>query len=248
MIMAKNFIGTSGWSYDHWIGMFYPEDLGKDRWLEFYTESFDSVELNASFYRLPRKKTFQNWRRRTPPEFIFSVKMSRYVTHVKRLLNPEDSLRMFFDSVSGLGDKCSTILIQLPPGMRFDLERVDSFLKGLTDRYRSYRFTLECRNKSWFNDEVYNLFRKYGIALCISDTPCYPYTEVVTSDFVYVRLHGHEQLYASNYSDQQLEEWADKIRKWNEKGMDVYVYFDNDANAYAVKNALKLKELLGYST
>jgi len=248
MIMAKNFIGTSGWSYDHWIGMFYPEDLGKDRWLEFYTESFDSVELNASFYRLPRKKTFQNWGRRTPPEFIFSVKMSRYVTHVKRLLNPEDSLRMFFDSVSGLGDKCSTILIQLPPGMRFDLERVDSFLKGLTDRYRSYRFTLECRNKSWFNDEVYNLFRKYGIALCISDTPCYPYAEVVTSDFVYVRLHGHEQLYASNYSDQQLEEWADKIRKWNEKGMDVYVYFDNDANAYAVKNALKLKELLGYST
>jgi len=243
--MARNFIGTSGWSYDHWIGKFYPENLNKNKWLEFYTESFDSVELNASFYRLPRKKTFQNWKKRTPPEFIFAVKMSRYVTHVKRLLDPEESLQIFFDAVSSLEEKCSAVLIQLPPSLKFDLERVDKFLRELNTNYKEYRFTLECRNQSWFNDEVYNLFKKYGIALCISDTPCYPYAEEVTAEFVYVRLHGHEQLYASNYSDQQLEEWANRIKHWNEKGMDVYVYFDNDANAYAVKNALKLKELLG---
>ncbi len=243
--MARNFIGTSGWSYDHWIGIFYPENLKKDRWLEYYMKKFDSVELNASFYRLPRKKTFQNWKKRTPSGFTFSVKMSRYVTHMKKLLNPEESLRMFFDSVSGLEEKCNVILIQLPPSLKFDPERVDKFLRELGRNYKEYRFTLECRNQSWFNDEVYSLFRKYGISLCISDTPCYPYAEVVTSDFVYVRLHGHEQLYASKYRDQQLLEWGEKIRHWNKKALDVYVYFDNDANAYAVENALKLKELLG---
>lgn len=242
--MAGNFIGTSGWSYDHWANQFYPKDLNKNRWLEFYTENLDSVELNASFYRLPKKKTFENWWERTPDCFTFSVKMSRYVTHVKRLLDPEDSLKVFFDAVGGLGEKCSTVLIQLPPSLGFETGRVNTFLEELTVKYGDYRFTFECRHQSWFNDGVYDLLRRYGIALCISDTPCYPYSEEVTSGFVYVRLHGHEQLYASDYSDQQLREWADKIRAWNIGGKDVFIYFDNDANAYAVKNALRLRELL----
>jgi uncharacterized protein YecE (DUF72 family) len=243
--MTRNFIGTSGWSYDHWVGRFYPGDLNRREWLEFYTKSFDSVELNASFYRLPKKETFRNWRTITPPGFRLSVKMSRYVTHVKKLLSAEESLGIFFDAVSGLGDKCSAVLIQLPPSLKFDPERTDKLLHELKGNYDEYRFTMECRNQSWFNKEVYDLFEEYGVAFCISDTPCYPYTEVVTADFVYVRLHGHEQLYASNYGDEQLGEWANRIKEWNDEDRDVYVYFDNDANAYAIENALKLNEYLG---
>ncbi len=242
--MARNFVGTSGWSYDHWIGRFYPEDLGRGEWLEYYTRRFDSVELNASFYRLPSKKTFRNWGERTPPGFTFAVKMSRYVTHVKKLLDPGESLRIFFDAVGGMGGKCGVVLIQLPPSLKFDFDRVDRFLRELRGGYGGYRFALECRNQSWFNEGVYNLVRNYGVAFCISDTPCYPYAEEITADFVYIRLHGHEQLYASRYSDQQLLDWGGKIREWNDHALDVYVYFDNDANAYAVENALKLREIL----
>ena len=207
-------------------------------------QHFDTVELNASFYRLPKKKTFVNWRERTPKNFIYSVKMSRYVSHIKRLLDPEESLPRFFESVSALKEKCGPILIQLPPSMKFNEERVIHFLEVLTQTYKGYRFTMECRNESWFLGPVYKLLRGYGVALCLADTPTYPYVEEITSDFVYIRLHGHEQLYASNYSDQQLEEWGVKIRKWNKEGMDVYVYFDNDANAYAPRNALSLKDIL----
>jgi len=242
-IMA-NYIGTSGWSYDHWRGLFYPEELSKGKWLEFYVEKFDTAELNSSFYRLPKRKTFENWRKRTPKNFIFSVKMSRYISHVKRLLDPEESLSRFFEAVSALKEKCGPILIQLPPGLKFDEDRLKNFLELLTRDYRGYRFTMECRNETWFQDPVYEIFRKYNIALCLADTPMYPYAEEITSNFVYIRLHGHERLYASNYSNRQLDELAEKIRKWNKKDMDVYVYFDNDANAYAPKNALRLKEIL----
>lgn len=239
-----NYIGTSGWSYDHWQGLFYPQELSKGRWLEFYMQHFDTVELNTSFYRLPKKKTFVNWRERTPKNFIYSVKMSRYVSHIKRLLNPEESLPRFFESVSALKEKCGPILIQLPPSLKFNEERTENFLRVLTRDYSSYRFTLECRNESWFLKPVYKLLKGYGVALCLADTPNCPYVEEITSDFIYIRLHGHEQLYASNYGDQQLEAWGVKIRGWNNEGMDVYVYFDNDANAYAPKNALGLKEIL----
>ncbi len=244
MVASVNLIGTSGWSYDHWKGIFYPNDLGKRNWLEFYARSLGSVELNASFYRLPSKKIFRSWKDRTPDGFVFAVKMSRYVTHSKRLLNVDESLSIFFDALSGLGRKCSVVLIQLPPSLEFDLKRVGVFLDELTGNYVEHRFTVECRNQSWFNKGVYSLFRRYGIAFCISDTPCYPYTEEITSDFVYVRLHGHEQLYRSCYSDGQLREWAEKVIEWNNLGRDVYVYFDNDANAYAVRNALRLREFL----
>jgi uncharacterized protein YecE (DUF72 family) len=239
-----NYIGTSGWSYSHWQGLFYPQELSKGRWLEFYMQHFDTVELNASFYRLPKKKTFENWRARTPKDFVFSVKMSRYVSHIKRLLDPEESLPRFFESVSALKEKCGPILIQLPPSMKFNEERVINFLEVLTQTHKGYRFTMECRNESWFLDQVYALLKQYGVALCLADTPKYPYVEEITSDFIYIRLHGHEQLYTSNYSDQQLEDWGMKIREWNQEGMDVYVYFDNDANAYAPRNALDLKEIL----
>lgn len=240
--MPKIFIGTSGWSYPHWINLFYPEEIPRGKWLEFYTKKFDTVELNASFYRLPRKITFENWRKRTPEGFIFSVKMSRYVSHIKKLSSPRESLSKFFDAILPLKEKIPVILIQLPPSLKFYEGIADEFLKELTKN--DYGFTLECRNKTWFQDSAYKIFKKYKIALCIADTPQYPYAEEITSDFVYIRLHGHEILYGSNYTEKQLQEWAKKIRKWNKKGMNVYIYFDNDANAYAVHNALRLKEIL----
>ncbi|HIE33949.1 MAG TPA: DUF72 domain-containing protein [Candidatus Altiarchaeales archaeon] len=242
--MLRNFIGTSGWCYNHWVGRFYPENLYSYRWLEYYMKKFDTVELNASFYRLPREKTFENWRKRTPENFLFSVKMNRFVTHVKRLLESKNELKNFFSRVSKLEEKCGPILIQLPPSLEFEMSRTEKFLRELEKNYRNYKFTIECRNETWFNKGVYDLFKEYSIALCISDTPNYPYVEKITADFVYVRLHGHEVLYASNYSEEQLQDWASKIRKWNNKDLDVYVYFDNDADAYAVFNALRLKEIL----
>ena len=240
----KNFIGTSGWSYDHWRGLFYPGDLGKAGWLEFYAEKFDSVELNATFYRLPKEETVRMWRGRTPKDFVFAVKLSRYVTHVKRLLDAGDSLSLFVDRVRHLKEKCGPILIQLPPNLKFNRVRFRDFAAILVGEYKTHRFTLECRNETWFNSGVYDLLRDYGISLCISDTPHYPYSEEVTSSFIYARLHGHEQLYTSNYGREQLGEWAEKIRGWNSDDLDVYIYFDNDANAYAPHNALMLREFL----
>jgi len=238
-----NFVGTSGWSYDHWTGRFYPQDIDRRKWLEFYCREFDTVELNSSFYRLPRRKTFENWRNRSPKNFIFSVKMSRYVSHVKRLIEPEKTLSKFFESVSGLREKCGPILIQLPPSLGFEQQRAENFFREL-EKY-NYKLTLECRNKSWFFKDSYNLMKEYNIALCLADTPHFPYAEEITSDFVYIRLHGHERLYASNYSEEQLQGWVEKIRGWNKKKkMNCYVYFDNDANAYAVDNAIRLKEIL----
>jgi len=172
--------------------------------------------------------------------------MNRFVTHLKRLLESKNELKNFFSRVSKLEEKCGPILIQLPPSLEFERDRTEKFLRELEKNYRNYRFTMECRNETWFNKEVYNLFENYNIALCISDTPNYPYAEEITADFVYVRLHGHEVLYVSNYSEEQLQDWASKIRRWNNNDLDVYVYFDNDADAHAVFNALRLREILQY--
>ncbi len=242
--MSSILIGTSGWSYNHWVGNFYPNNLSKWKWLEFYTEQFNTVELNTTFYRLPMEKTFQNWYRRTPNGFVFSVKMSRYITHIKKLRECDDNISIFFDRIKELKEKCPIILIQLPPSLEFKRNVAENFMDGLTSSHGNYRYTIECRNLSWFSEDSYRLMSKYGIALCFADTPRYPYEEKETADFIYIRLHGHEVLYASDYSKEQLETWANKINGWLDNGMDVYVYFDNDAYAYAPKNAKMLKDIL----
>jgi len=233
-------IGTSGWSYDHWRQVFYPEDCPKSQWLAFYTSHFTTVELNASFYRLPAVGTFENWRRNTPAHFIWAVKASRYITHIKRLHEPADSLARFFDAARLLKEKLGPILFQLPPSLAFDEHRAREFCKALA--IYTHRCTLEVRHASWLADKPLAMLSDFNIALCISDTAGrYPYCDALTADFVYVRLHGSRQLYGSNYCENELVAWAEKIRAWNR---DAYVYFDNDFRGYAPQNALRLKELL----
>ena len=233
-------IGTSGWSYKHWQGLFYPENLPPSGWLEFYAQNFDTVELNSPFYHLPKKKTFENWRRRTPKDFIFSLKGSRFISHILKLNGAREPLQNLLENAGGLKEKLGPVLFQLPPNFSCDLERLEKFLKILP---KEQRFTFEFRHESWFCDKVYTLLKKNNLALTISDTPRYPLVFETTADFVYARLHGHAVLYASKYSTAELKEWAKKIKNWLAADLDVYVYFDNDANAHAIQNAKELKEL-----
>ena len=233
-------IGTSGWNYPHWKGVFYPDRHPKTRWLEYYARHFSTVELNATFYRLPKPLTFENWQRRTPQGFLWCVKASRYITHVKRLKDVREPVRRLFDSVLGLGPKLGPVLFQMPPSLVYDEERVREFVDLLPS---SFRHVIAVRHPSWINDALFRRLEEYKIAFCISDTAGrYPYEEVVTTDFVYIRLHGSRKLYASEYTEEELQRWADKIRAWD---LDVLDYFYNDLGRHAVLNARRLKELLG---
>jgi uncharacterized protein YecE (DUF72 family) len=235
-------IGTSGWTYDHWSGVFYPEDCPKTKWLEFYATHYGTVELNASFYRLPKAQVFENWRNRTPGNFLWAVKANRYITHIRRIKDAEEPLERFYGSVALLKEKLGPILFQLPPSLSFDEAVLRDFchcLKG------NHRYALEVRHPSWAQEKALDILRDNNIALCISDTAGrYPYIEEDTATFIYIRLHGSRKLYASRYSEEELRTYARKIRGWSK---DTYLYFDNDHAAYAVKNARRLKEILGLS-
>jgi len=239
---GKTFIGTSGFSYGHWQGVFYPEELPKNQWFVYYTGVFDTVELNNTFYHLPRESTVEKWEKTSPDGFTFAVKGSKFITHIKKLVDVGESLRLFESRAALLGDKLGVILFQFAPSFKKDIDLLENFLKLLSPQKR---YTMEFRHKSWFSDDTYDILKKYNISLCASDTPKYPYCEVLTADFMYIRLHGHEVLYASDYSEEVLKEYGQKIKEWNEQGIDVYTYFDNDYYGYAVKNAKRLKELLG---
>ncbi len=232
-------IGTSGWTYPHWKGLFYPDRHPKSRWLEFYAAHFDTVELNATFYRLPKAETFEKWRQRTPASFLWSLKASRYLTHVRRLKDPRDPLRRLYDTAEGLGSKLGPILFQLPPGLGSDRGLMKDFLDHLDP---SCRHTIEVRHASWLNDVFFDILKKHNVALCISDTAGrYPCSETVTADFVYIRLHGSKVLYKSLYTEAELALWAEKIIGWKR---DAFVYFDNDFEGHAISNANRLKALL----
>jgi uncharacterized protein YecE (DUF72 family) len=235
------FIGTSGWNYPHWAdGVFYPEGLSQSKWLEYYVKFFNSVELNVTFYRLIQKKTCENWYKRTPKDFYFVAKGSRFITHIKKLKAPVESLNLFIKNVIELKEKLACILWQFPPSYKKDLKRLESFLKLLNKI--KIRQAFEFRNESWFDKEVYGLFRKYNACLCIAHSPRFPCVRVVTSDFLYLRFHGAESLYASNYSEKELRGWTRFARKSETKA--IFAYFNNDAYGYAAKNALRFRELL----
>jgi uncharacterized protein YecE (DUF72 family) len=240
---GKIYIGTSGWLYDHWRGIFYPEEVSKTRWFDYYAEHFDTVELNVSFYRLPKKETFIGWWEKSPKNFLFAVKASRFITHVKRLKDCREPWKLFISHAKGLKEKLGPVLFQLPPNLKVNLDRLESFLK-IISKYK-VRKAFEFRDESWFCDEVYSLLSKYKTALVLADSPRYPLVEKVTADFVYIRFHGGKILYGSNYSKKELKKWANKIKKWSKKGLDVYAYFNNDAHGYAVDNAMTLKALTG---
>jgi len=237
------FIGTSGWNYNHWKGIFYHADCPKSKWLDFYARYFSTVEVNATFYRLPRPETVVTWRTRTPENFLWAVKASRYITHVKRLKEPDASLARFFDVARLLEEKLGPVLFQLPPSLVFNEREATQFCRSVVSY--NHRCVLEVRHPSWLEDTALTLLEKSNIALCVSDTAGrYPYCELITADFVYIRLHGSQKLYTSNYTEEELTNWARKIEKWNR---DTYLYFDNDFKGYAPKNAIRLKELLSHS-
>lgn len=240
--MKKIHIGTSGFSYHHWHnGVFYPKDLKSGKELEYYVSQFDTVEINSSFYHLPSQKCFSGWYSRTPKAFVFSVKGSRFISHRKRLKDCQEPLKLFLERVGELKEKLGPILFQFSPTWEMNYGRLSDFLNLLP---KDKRFTLEFRNPTWFNEKVFQLLKDFYVALTFSDTPNYPYVEGLTADFVYARLHGHEILYGSNYTPQQLKGWSEKTRGWTKGGLDVYIYFDNDAYGFAPKNALYLKKLL----
>lgn len=238
--MPKLFIGTSGWNYPHWQGVFYPDDLNQAKWLQYYTKFFNCVELNVTFYRSVRKETFQNWYKKTPKGFCFVAKGPRFITHIKRLKEPKESLKIFIESAKGLKEKLACILWQLPPSYKKDISRLETFLK-LVKKTR-IRQAFEFRNESWFGDQTYSLIKDYNACLCIAHSGEFPCVKEITSDFLYLRFHGGELLYGSNYSDKELKEWANFAK--HSKCRDIFAFFNNDAYGYAVKNALKFRGLL----
>jgi uncharacterized protein YecE (DUF72 family) len=243
-ITSSVYIGTSGYRYFHWYGVFYPETLKQDKFLEYYSKFFDTVELNVTFYRLPEKKVFRGWYERTPQDFYFTVKASRTITHVKKLKSCEDAVTKFFDRIKELREKVGVILWQLPPSWKRDVIRLESFCTLLYEKFSSHRHVFEFRHQSWCCDDVYKILKRCNFGFCIADSPYWPLVEKVTADFAYLRFHGSEALYASNYSISELKHWARKIKDWLRDGVSVYAYFNNDAEGYAVKNALTLKELV----
>ncbi|GMT48296.1 MAG: hypothetical protein IEMM0007_1862 [bacterium] len=241
--MAKVKIGCSGFMYDHWRGVFYPEGLPKKNWFQYYTGVFDTVELNVTFYRLPKRESFAGWYKKSPEGFSFSIKGSRYITHVRRIKEPEEALERFFDVAVDLRDKLSVVLWQFPPGFGLDLNRLENFLFMLR-KYR-VRHAFEFRHQGWIVPEVTELLRDEGHAFCMADWPEFINELPVTADFVYMRRHGHGGRYNSCYSLDELRKDAGRIKGYLKQGLDVYMYFNNDAFGYAPKNAVELKELLG---
>ncbi|GAA4303879.1 DUF72 domain-containing protein [Compostibacter hankyongensis] len=238
----KIYTGTSGWHYKHWKGTFYPEGTRNEEQLDYYMKFFKTVELNNPFYHLPPPATFRNWNRKTPGGFVFSVKASRFITHVKKLKTGEEPVRHFFSSVNALGDKLGPILFQLPPRWHKNHERLAGFLSLLP---QGYRYTFEFRDPTWYDGEVYDLLREHNIAFCIYELAGHLSPREITADFVYVRLHGPgENKYEGSYSKATLKKWAVQCKKWQQEGKDVYLYFDNDQLGYAAFNALELSRLL----
>ena len=236
------FVGTSGWHYDHWRGIFYPPKLAKAEWLGFYAKHFDTVELNNSFYRLPSEDAFAAWRDSSPAEFTFAVKVSRFITHIKRLKNIEEALENFTIRAKILDEKLGPLLYQLPPGMHRNDERLESFLSKLP---RGMQHVFEFRHPSWLEDKVFDLLRQYHVGLCVFDMPSFTCPVVATADFAYIRFHGSRRLYSSCYSDEELADWAKKIASLATNLKAVYIYFNNDAEAFAVRNARTLRSYLG---
>ena len=237
-------IGTSGWSYDHWENVLYPPGMPSRDRLAAYVSRFDTVELNASFYRWPRDTTFAGWRRRLPAGFALSVKAPRGLTHAKKLYAPEVWIERIARCWHELGDRRAVLLVQLPPNLERDDSRLEYFLAALPDWIR---VAVELRHPSWNDDAVFALLERHGAAYCVMSGAGLPCILRATAPFVYLRLHGpdHDSLYGGSYSDQDLAWWAERIREWEASAHEVYVYFNNDGGGNAVRNAETLRRMLG---
>ena len=236
-------VGTSGWSYDHWEPELYPPGLAPRDRLARYTAEFRTAELNSSFYRWPRPAAFASWRRRLPPGFQLSVKAPRGLTHARRLYGPEPWISRLRDGWHELGDRRAVLLVQLPPGQPRDDARLDYFLSLVPPWMR---LAVEFRHPSWHHDDVLARLEDHGAAYCVMSGANLPCLLRVTASFAYARLHGpdHQHLYAGSYSDADLRWWADRCREWSQGGRDVFIYFNNDGDAHAVRNARALAALV----
>jgi uncharacterized protein YecE (DUF72 family) len=235
-------IGTSGWHYPHWRGPFYPEKLAASKMLEFYARHFDTVELNNSFYQLPRETALASWRDTTPKDFRFAAKGSRYLTHMKKLKDPAAGIEKFFERIDRLEEKLGPIVFQLPPNWEVDPQRLEGFLEALPPRRR---YAFELRNPTWHTREIYRLLRRHRAAFCIFEIAGFRSGLEITANFTYVRLHGPAGAYQGSYRPGTLRAWADRVRAWQRDLRAAYIYFDNDEAGYAARNALALKRLLG---
>ncbi len=235
-------IGTSGWHYRHWQGRFYPPGVAMSGYLTYYAKRLASVEINSSFYRLPAETTLLRWRDETPTGFIFALKASRFITHQKKLKEPERHLPLLLERARVLGPKLGPVLFQLPPGWRFNGPRLEDFLQALPG---DCRYALEMRDPTWLNEEAYEALRRHGVAFCIYDLAGRQSPRLLSAGFVYLRLHGPGGAYQGCYSREFLAGLAGDIRAWAEEGREVFCYFDNDEAAYAAQNALELVELVG---
>ena len=236
------FVGTSGWTYDHWKGCFYPEGLPKSRWFDYYSSRFPAVEINATFYRTFKDQTYLNWRERAPQGFGYVLKAPRSITHRKYLLDAEEEIKSFSRSGTLLEDRFEMILLQVAPGTPFDLDRLSRALLAFPD---PGRVAVEFRNPRWLCPAVEVLLQTVGAAFCNVDSPRQKLTEILTSDRAYLRLHGRKHWYSYNYSSSELEELAGIARRLADRGASrVYIFFNNDFEGYAPANALALLETL----
>ena len=237
-------VGTSGWHYEHWRGPFYPPALLPSQWLAFYAAHFRTVEINSSFYRLPTPAAVRAWSAETPPGFLFSVKASRFITHMKKLKDPDATCPPFLDVAQGLGEKLGPVLFQLPPRWHADTQRLESFL---AEWPRELPCAFEFRDPDWHRPEILEILRRHNAAFCVFDLGGVTTPLELTADFAYLRLHGPGAPYCGRYGHAALETWADRIRRF-EGVKAVYVYFDNDQAGHAVADAMELRELLGDAT
>jgi uncharacterized protein YecE (DUF72 family) len=235
-------VGTSGWVYRDWRGVFYPQALAQKRWFEFYASQFDTAEINATFYRLPSQAAVAAWREAAPDDFQFSWKASRYITQAKKLRDAEAPLARVYAPMAALGPKAGPTLFQLPPQLRLDLDRLRTFLQLLPTAGRQ---TMEFRHPTWYVEPVFALLAQHDVAFCISDHHDAPAPWVRTASFVYVRGHGPGGTYAGSYGEPELTRWARPIRAWRDEGRDVYAYFDNDIGCAAPGDARRLRDKVG---
>ena len=239
--LAAARVGCSGWEYKHWRGDFYPAEVPKSRWFEYYAERFDTVEINNSFYRLPEKETFARWRERAPAGFLYAVKASRYLTHMKKLKDPEEPVDRLFGRMRALGRTLGPVLYQLPPNFQLNRERLEHFLQTIP---ADVAHVVEFRDPSWYTDEVSALLEKHRVARCLHDMKGSATGRERVGPIVYVRFHGATGTYTGDYARPRLERWAEWLDEQRRGGIVVYAYFNNDVGGYAPRNALTLRRLL----